>query len=71
MNPANQAPRFGKIEINFHDVDSIVYEDCGMYITGNRLVIVKDKRDSVQNTQTSEGIIYDLSKVKSYITHQI
>lgn len=72
----NTAPKFGKIELLLYSdlkdktlTTSISYEDCGIMITGDYLIIVIDERNDINNTNTSTGKIYHLSEVKAYKTH--
>lgn len=66
------APKYSKIEIIFNDErDMAIHNDCGMFISGNKLVIVEDTNDSILNTQVTEGIIYDLDVVGKYKTYKL
>lgn len=65
------APKYSKIEVLFKGgIPSAIHNDCGMFISGNKLVIVEDRNDSIHNTQVTEGIIYDLDVVDRYKTHK-
>ena len=65
------APKYSKIElIDNRDAEPIIHKDCGMFITGEKLVIVIDTNDSIQAQTISEGIVYDLNKIHSYKTYK-
>jgi len=69
----NTIPVFNKIEILVIEGESIRkvdYDDVGMYITGDYIVIVEDTRNS-DDTLTSRGIIYDIKTIKEYKTHRL
>lgn len=72
----NTVPKFGKVEILLYTdlkdktlTTNISYEDCGLILTGDYLIIVIDERDNINNSNTSTGKIYHLSEVKAYKTH--
>ena len=70
----NRAPKYGKVEIllkteNSLRIDRIEYEDCGLMITGDYIVVIIDAKDEINNTLTSTGQIYQLSQVSAYKTH--
>ena len=71
----NMAPKFGKVELLIKNgsigVDNLVFEDCGLMITGDYLIVIIDERDELKNTATSTGKIFKLSEIKSYKTHKI
>jgi hypothetical protein len=75
----NIAPKYSKIELMVAHaqenglsipVDIINFYDCGMFISGNFMIIVEDCRDSsgVSNVST-EGTIFNLNEIKKYITY--
>lgn len=66
------APKYGTIELGLKGKDKEVlsFQDCGMFISGDHLVIVIDTKDSIQNTQTSQGNIFSLSDLVYYKTYQ-
>jgi hypothetical protein len=69
----NTVPIFSKIEILVIEGNSLKkyeYNDAGMYITGDYIVIVEDSRNS-DNSLTSRGIIYDIKTIKEYKTHKL
>jgi hypothetical protein len=69
------APKFGKVEllikeaIHSDSIEKLTYDDCGMVITGDYLIIVEDEKENIETTKTSTGTIFNLSQVKSYKTH--
>lgn len=68
-------PKYSKVELiiskGLCDDEFEEYEDCGMVITGNHLVIVLDLRDETGETNAStEGIIYKLNEIKRYKTYK-
>jgi hypothetical protein len=66
------APKFGKIEIlvkNNHNIDREEYDDCGLVITGNYLIVVIDERNDIENSLTTTGKIFNLENIKSYKTY--
>ncbi len=71
-------PKFGKVEllIKNSDVDDlpsvtkIEFDDCGLMITGDYIIVVIDERDEIKNTVTSTGKIFNMREVQSYRTHK-
>ena len=76
----NMIPKFGKVELlliteGYIDKDlasttKIEFEDCGLMITGDYIIVVIDERDEINNTLTSTGKIFNMKEVKSYKTHK-
>jgi hypothetical protein len=74
----NMIPKFGKVEllIKNSDVDDlpsvtkIEFDDCGLMITGDYIIVVIDERDEIKNTVTSTGKIFNMREVQSYRTHK-
>jgi hypothetical protein len=74
----NMIPKFGKVEllIKNSDVDDlpsvtkIEFDDCGLMITGDYIIVVIDERDEIKNTVTSTGKIFNMKEVQSYRTHK-
>jgi hypothetical protein len=73
-----QAPKYSKIELilgsnNVNDPQPLVtHEDCGMFISGDNLVIVEDVKDNTGETNTvTEGTVYQLKNVKQYKTYAL
>jgi hypothetical protein len=74
----NMIPKFGKVEllIKNSDVDDlpsvtkIEFNDCGLMITGDYIIVVIDERDEIKNTVTSTGKIFNMREVQSYRTHK-
>jgi len=70
------APKYSKIELIIEEgvisKDLITHEDCGMFISGDNLIIVEDVKDETGETNTvTEGTIYQLKNVKQYKTYAI
>ena len=70
------APKYSKIELIIEEgvisKDLIIHEDCGMFISGDNLIIVEDVKDETGETNTvTEGTIYQLKNVKQYKTYAI
>lgn len=66
------APKFGKVELILKEGQNrnrIEYNDCGMVITGDYIIIVIDEKNDVETTNTSTGKIFHMSQVDSYKTH--
>ena len=73
---SNMAPKFGKVEllvrVNNSDLPSttnISYDDCGLMITGDYIIVIIDERDEANNTLTSTGKIYPMKDIVAYKTH--
>lgn len=77
--PSNTAPKFGKVEIllksdTYNNIDklsttNVTFEDCGLMITGDYIIVIIDAKDEIANTLTSTGKIFHLSTVQAYKTH--
>jgi|TARA_Y100000389_G_scaffold169148_1_gene175205 hypothetical protein len=71
------APKFGKVELLLKDKDNglarnkVEYDDCGMIITGDYIIIVLDDKVDIETTNTSTGKIYHMSEIDSYKTHAL
>ncbi|NIQ15417.1 MAG: hypothetical protein GTO02_13775 [Candidatus Dadabacteria bacterium] len=76
------APKFSKVEIIFIEpVDNIdpskigsktnkvSFDDVGMVITGDYIILVLDEKSDMDNPKSSTGYIYPISNIKSYTTH--
>lgn len=73
---SNMAPKFGKVELlvktegsDLPSTINISFEDCGLMITGDYIIVVIDERDEINNTLTSTGKIFPLKDVAAYKTH--
>lgn len=69
------APKYAKIQLTWKahsDQEEKIteYEDCGMVVTADKVIIVKDTHDSVSNMQKTEGSVFELSDLKSYATYK-
>jgi hypothetical protein len=73
-------PKYSKVVVNFNEVVNhpndnngvieIELDDCGMVITGNHLILVLDVGGEIEDSLLTNGYIYHLDKVKSYVTHK-
>ena len=73
MNNMQGAPKYAKIILTFipdTGIDEVinVFEDCGMVLTSDKLIIVKDSHDSISNMLKTEGLVFELNKLLSYQT---
>ena len=70
-----KAPKFGKVELLLKDkkdplsTTKIEFDDCGLMITGDYLIVVIDEKDEIKHTLTSTGRIFDMKDVSAYKTH--
>ena len=77
----NRAPKFGKIELLIRDNShndplfksetKIEFDDCGLMITGDYIIVIIDEKDELNNTLTSTGRIFNMRDVSAYKTHSI
>lgn len=71
------APKYKKIiltwrpELGSTEETTSEFEDCGMVLTADKIIIVKDTHDSVDNLLSTEGSIFELSDLKSYKTYKV
>lgn len=75
----NMAPKFSKVELliknndyskgNSNSITKIDFEDCGLMITGDYIVVVLDERDEVKKMSTSTGRIFHMSEISAYKTY--
>jgi len=76
------APKFSKVEIHFNtQVDNLKpqnigtktktlhFEDAGLMITGDYMILVLDNKADAETSANSTGHVYPLSSVVSYTTH--
>lgn len=75
---SNMAPKFGKVELllkvkgadnDIQSINKLEFDDCGLMITGDYIVVILDEKDEINNTLTSTGTIFHLSTVSAYKTH--
>ena len=73
---ANRAPKFGKVELLFKSTTNdpinttkLIFEDCGLMITGDHIVVIIDEKDEMNNTLTSTGNVFNLRELQAYKTH--
>lgn len=72
------APKFGKVELlirlndkNILSKNKLTFEDCGLMITGDYIIVVLDERDELSNALTSTGKIFPLKDVEAYKTYAL
>ncbi len=67
------APKFGKVELLMksggHSRTLETFEDCGLMITGDYIIVILDEKDDINNSLTSTGNIFNLKDIVSYKTH--
>lgn len=66
------APKFGKVELLVNTGSArtnLTFEDCGLMITGDYIIVILDEKDEMNHTLTSTGKIFHLKNVDSYKTH--
>lgn len=70
-----KAPKFGKVELLIKkitndslSIEKVEFEDCGLMITGDYIIVVLDEKN-IDETLTSTGRIFHLSEVSAYKTH--
>ena len=75
MSP-NLVPKFGKVELLLKTdpknpllTTNISFDDCGLMITGDYIIVILDERDENLRTLTSTGKIFPLKDIDSYKTH--
>ncbi len=64
------APKYARITLTWKDGKTDTFEDVGMVVTADKVIIVKDTHDSVNNEQKSEGSVFELSDMVSYATYK-
>lgn len=82
MNP-NNIPTFRKVElllrtnsekklkgeVDIQSIEKVEFENCGLMITGDYIILVTDDRDKQTKKLQSTGRIFNLSQVSAYKTH--
>jgi hypothetical protein len=67
------APKFGKVELlvktGGDGRTNITFDDCGLMITGDYIIVILDEKDELNHTLTSTGKIFQLKDIDSYKTH--
>jgi len=66
------APKYAKIILTWKS-DTIMektteFENVGMVVTADKIIIVSESHDSVTNMVKTEGSVFELSDMKSYQT---
>jgi hypothetical protein len=76
----NTVPKFGRVELllkrpsdnsDIPNIELLKFEDCGLMITGDYIVVIVDERDEKNSSISSTGKIFNLNQVDSYRTHTI
>ncbi len=72
MNLAtDRAPKFSKVELIVKkgaSLNSEVFQDCGLILTGDYIIVVEESRTSDISSLATKGIIFNLSEISSYQT---
>lgn len=66
------APKFGKVELLVRENLGLTkksFDDCGLMITGDYIIVILDEKDELTHTLTSTGKIFQLKDIDSYKTH--
>jgi hypothetical protein len=73
---SNRSPKFEKVELllktqgsDLLSTTNIRFEDCGLMINGDYIIVIKDESDEINNILTSTGKIFPLKDVVAYKTH--
>ena len=69
-------PKFVKVELlvkasqknNLSNI-KLTFNDCGLMITGDYIIVVVDERDEINGSLTSTGKIFQLKDIEAYKTH--
>lgn len=64
------APKYETIELYWLDDTKTDFKDCGMILTADKIIVISDKLDSISGLQKTEGQVFELSKMKKYITYK-
>lgn len=72
MNLAtDRAPKFSKVELlrkNGSSLNSEVFQDCGLIITGDYIIVIEEVRESETSPLITRGRIFNLADISSYQT---
>jgi hypothetical protein len=67
------APKFGKVDLLMRTGNNSrtlkTFDDCGLMITGDYIIVILDEKNDIDNTITSTGNIFNLKDIVSYKTH--
>lgn len=64
------APKYDIIELYWDDNLCSIFKECGMILTADKIIVISDKLDSISGSQKTEGQVFELSKIKKYITYK-
>lgn len=72
MNLAtDRAPKFSKVQLlckNGVSVNTEEFQDCGLVLTGDYIIVIEENRETPTSPLTSVGKIFRLSEIISYKT---
>lgn len=57
------------LKVSLPSTTVLTFEDAGLVITGNFIIVVIDEKHDINNTLSSTGQIFNLHEVISYRTH--
>ena len=73
------APKFSKVELliknkdyskgNSTSITKIEFDDCGLMITGDYIIVILDERDEINKMNTSTGRIFNMHEISAYKTY--
>lgn len=49
--------------------EKLTFEDAGLVLSGNYLIVILDEQSDIQTTNSSTGQIFSLADIKSYKIH--
>lgn len=69
------APKYAKIVLTWkanadEEIKTTEYENVGMVVTADKVIIVNETHDSVSNMIKTEGSVFELSQLVSYATYK-
>jgi hypothetical protein len=73
----NKIPKYSKVELLFKEkntnglqsVTKLEFDDCGLMITGDYIVVITDHKHDIETSLNSVGKIYHLNNIDSYKTY--
>jgi hypothetical protein len=72
MNLAiDKTPKFSKVVLLRKiggSINSEEFQDCGLVITGDYIIVIEDMKETPTSPLISTGIIFPLSEITSYKT---
>jgi len=70
------APKYAKIKLTWKPNEinkketTTEFENVGMVVTADKIIIVSETHDSITNMMKTEGSVFELSQLKSYETYK-